>query len=150
MNIYTEQPQEAVTTRQLNGWLTEIHLAPRELTAEERAAHDIPDTRTDETGEQHPQEAWTATDTFYRHDKPLTQDDYGPLVSAIIRSRYSADEVEAITQNYLAQTATTDSQATATATSPAAEEFSQLQQWRQEAKRVAREIIESIKNYQLC
>jgi hypothetical protein len=119
----------AETNKQLTGWLTSVHLNPRELTDDERRQHDIPDTWTDERGETHRQEAWTASDAFYRHAQPLTSDDYVPLVVAIIRSRYTEDQVEAILNNYL-----TDPDGHAT-------EFQQLQAWRKKAKSAAREYL---------
>lgn len=48
----------------------------------------------------------------------------GQFISAIIRSRYSQDQVEAITQNYLADP------------EGRKEEFDALQAWRAEAKRI--------------
>lgn len=129
MNIYPERPPLAETNKQLTGWLTSVHLDPRELTDEERHQHDIPDTWTDEQGETHRQEAWTASDAFYRHAQPLTPDDFGPIVSTIVRSRYSEDSVEAIVNNYLAAP---DGHTT---------EFRQLQAWRQKAKEAARECL---------
>ena len=129
MNIYPSRPPLAETNKQLTGWLTSVHLNPRELTDDERRQHDIPDTWTDERGETHRQEAWTASDAFYRHAQPLTSDDFGPLVSTIVRSRYTEDEVEAIMNNYLADP---DGHAT---------EFLLLQTWRKKAKSAAREYL---------
>lgn len=55
--------------------------------------------------------------------------DYGEAVSAIIRSRYSANEVEAIVLNHGDGNA--DHEA----------EYAALQQWRTEAKRIAKEVL---------
>lgn len=115
------------TTKQLSGWLTEFHLNIRELTAQERQEYEIPDTYIDEQGVEHPQEAYTDTYAFYRHENPLTEDDYGAMVSAIVRARYSADDVEAIMQNYIASK-----------TSEHKAEWSELQAWRETAKELAR------------
>ena len=68
----------------------------------------------------------------YCHKQPLSEADYGPMVTAIIRSRYDANEVEAILNNYLADSENSDHTA----------EFQQLQGWRAKAKRVARTIID--------
>ena len=63
----------------------------------------------------------------YNHKEPLTEEkDYGPMVSTIIRAHYSQDQVEAITQNYLA-----DSE-------DRKKEFDVLQEWRAESKRIAK------------
>lgn len=115
------------TTKQLSGWLTEFHLNIRELTAQERQEYEIPDTYIDEQGVEHAQEAYTDTYAFYRHENPLTEDDYGAMVSAIVRARYSADSVEAIMQNYIASK-TIEHKA----------EWSELQAWRETAKELAR------------
>lgn len=115
------------TTKQLSGWLTEFHLDVRELTVQERQEYEIPDTYIDEQGVEHPQEAYTDTYAFYRHENPLTEDDYGAMVSAIVRARYSADDVEAIMQNYIASK-----------TSEHKAEWSELQAWRETAKELAR------------
>ena len=115
------------TTKQLSGWLTEFHLDIRELTAQERQEYEIPDTYIDEQGVEHPQEAYTDTYAFYRHENPLTEDDYGAIVSTIVRAKYSADSVEAIMQNYIASK-----------TSEHKAEWSELQAWRETAKELAR------------
>lgn len=56
---------------------------------------------------------------------------YGTVVSAVIRSRYSQDDVEAIQLNYLADPSRHD-------------EFDELQAWRAHAKEVAREVADDI------
>lgn len=127
MNIYLTRPPRVETTKQLSGWLTEFHLDVRELTVQERQEYEIPDTYIDEQGVEHPQEAYTDTYAFYRHENPLTEDDYGAMVSAIVRARYSADDVEAIMQNYIASK-----------TSEHKAEWSELQAWRETAKELAR------------
>lgn len=125
-NIYSAKPLEAQTTRQLSCWLTEIHLNPRILTQAECEAHGV-ENITDENGVS--QEQWTATDAFYRHAKPLSESDYAPLVSCIIRSRYSADDIEALVQNYLSDP------------EKYAAEWQQLQAFRNQAKQAARQAI---------
>ena len=73
---------------------------------------------------------WECEEVEYNHRESLTREkDYGPMVSAIIRSRYSQDQVEAITQNYLA------------APEDHKEEFETLQSWRVTAKNTANRII---------
>lgn len=66
----------------------------------------------------------------YNHKEALQESDYGPMVSAIIRSEYSEDAVEAIVNNYLADP------------DGHTEEFQQLQEWRAKAKQAARTIID--------
>lgn len=66
----------------------------------------------------------------YNHKEQLSEEkDYGPMVSTIIRSRYSQDQVEAITQNYLADHEVYK------------EEFYKLQQWRNIAKGMTKKIL---------
>ena len=73
---------------------------------------------------------WECEEVEYNHKEPISfEKDYGPMVSAIIRSRYTQDDVEAITQNYLADS---DGQR---------EEFEVLQQWRETAKKRVKEIF---------
>ena len=130
MNIYQTIPPISETSRQLSGWLTSIHLSPRLLTSEERLANNIVDTITDENGEAAPQVAYTSIDTFYRHSKPLSESDYPHLVAAIIRSRYSADDVEAIQLNYINDRQDHRS------------EMEALQEWRRLAKEAAHHAID--------
>ena len=65
----------------------------------------------------------------------LAYSDYPMLVSAIIRDRYSVDDVEAITQNYLADESAEH-----------VREFNTLQDWRALAKSEAKNIIEYSQN----
>lgn len=137
MNIYSEKPSAVLTSRQLSHWLTEFHLSPRELTTEERSACAISDTYKDEQGEDHYQQAWTSIDAFYHHSYPLSESDYGPMVATIVRARYDANEVEAILNNYLADPENSEHLL----------EFQQLQQWRTQAKQVARMAINEASDY---
>lgn len=68
----------------------------------------------------------------YNFKGDLSEDDYGKIVSAIIRGVYSEDDVEAILNNYLSDP------------EGHSEEFETLQLWRNEAKSTARQIIESV------
>ena len=66
----------------------------------------------------------------YNHKEPLTEEkDYGPMVSTLIRAHFSQDQVEAITQNYLANP------------EDRKKEFDVLQEWRVESKRIAKNVI---------
>lgn len=94
MNIYEERP-ETVTTKVIGGYITYIYLEVRELTEDELAANGL-------DGTQHAY--WTAQETTYKHEQPLTEADYGQIVNAIIRSRYTSSEMESITNNYLQET----------------------------------------------
>lgn len=57
------------------------------------------------------------------------QPDYGLFVSALVRYSYSQDQVEAITQNYLANSKDAD----------AVQAFNDLQAWRAQAKQIAKD-----------
>ncbi len=71
----------------------------------------------------------------YNHKEPLTEEkDYGPMVSTLIRAHYSQDQVEAITQNYLANPEDKDAKA----------KMDAMQAWRVEAKKVADEVIAAV------
>ena len=113
-------------------WLTSFHLNPRQLTEDEREANEVTNT-IDENGEEQITEAWTADDSFYHHSNPLTEDDYGNMVSCIVRSKYSADAVEAIQLNYLNEQ-----------TAEHIAEMNALQRWREEAKQAARGAINNV------
>lgn len=112
---YAERPQSVELIRSLGISTTVIR-----FNIEER--HPDPDD---------PQQApWMADEVEYNHKEALRESDYGPMVSAIIRSEYSEDAVEAIVNNYLADP------------DGHAEEFQQLQEWRAKAKQAARTIID--------
>lgn len=71
----------------------------------------------------------------YNHKEPLTEEkDYGQMVSTLIRAHYSQDQVEAITQNYLADSEDKDAKA----------EMDAMQAWRVKAKKVANEVITAV------
>lgn len=63
-------------------------------------------------------------------ESPLSEEDYGKIVSAIVRFKYSADDVEAIQLNYL-ESKTTEHK----------NEFAKLKEWRAKAKAVARKVV---------
>lgn len=117
--ISTTKPQEVVVSRDGKGWLLTVNynITEREANAGELAAADAPGTKV-----------WEYESASVKCDKK-PHEYYGTLVAAIIRTRFSADAVEAITQNYLA-----DAEA-------GRAEFDELQVWRSEAKRMAREIL---------
>ena len=68
-------------------------------------------------------------DTEYEYDEVVVEKvDYPSVVTAIIRSKYSADAVEAILLN---GNDTPEHEA----------ELAALQEWRKEAKRIAKEVV---------
>ncbi|MBQ9309876.1 MAG: hypothetical protein IJ222_03330 [Bacteroidales bacterium] len=68
-------------------------------------------------------------------DGPLSEEHYGKLVSAIVRSRYSEDDTEAIICNY----------SLTPRSSVAKDEMNELQQWRAMAKERAKDAIEYVR-----
>lgn len=76
---------------------------------------------------------YSSESAFISIDRDLTQEDYGLVVSAIVRSRYSQDEVEAIVNNYLYSK-----------TDEHKSEWRDLQEWRARAKEIATEILNEI------
>lgn len=118
MNIYEERP-ETVTTKVIGGYITYVYLDVRELTEEELVANGLDGTQ---------QSYWTAQEVSYKHEQPLSESDYGPMVTAIVRSRYSADDVEAIILNNQKTDRSDDNE----------REFRELQAWRAQAKESAR------------
>ena len=77
------------------------------------------------------------TVTEYQFEQVVVQNpcDYPAIVSALIRTRYTADQVEAIILN-------------GSDTPEHKAELEALQQWRTEAKRIAKEILPSSANRQ--
>lgn len=59
---------------------------------------------------------------------------YGVLVSAIVRGRYTDDEMQAIVNNHLLDDGNEEHEA----------EWDEMQAWRAEAKKVAKEILEGL------
>lgn len=131
MNIYEEMPQTASTVKMLKEYVTYIRLEPRQLTGEELEANGLvaPDGSNEPT-----REYWTANTIAYQHTNQLTEADYGPMVTAVVRSKYSADDVEAIILNYYK-----DNRKEKNIT-----EFQELQAWREQAKEAARLAIEQV------
>lgn len=66
-------------------------------------------------------------------DRPICEEDYGIIVTAIIRAKYSADDVEAIQLNYM-ETKTTEHK----------NQFASLKEWRKVAKEKAREVLDYV------
>ncbi len=75
---------------------------------------------------------WECEEVEYNHKEPLTEADYGPLVSTLLRAKFSADEVEAIQLNYM-ESKTTEHK----------NQFAALKEWRAIVKERARAIINS-------
>lgn len=96
MNIYEEMPQTAETVKTMKSYVTHICLDRRKLTEDEIEGLD--------GGFDPTKEWWTAHLTLYKHEQPLTEADYGLIVDAIVRSKYTASEMESITNNYLQET----------------------------------------------
>lgn len=72
---------------------------------------------------------WQADEVEVAHKDPLTSDDYPMLVSAIVRGKYSQDDVEALTQNYIVNP------------TKYGDDWEALQLWRNKAKAVAKEVV---------
>ena len=76
---------------------------------------------------------WECEEVEYNHKEPLTEEkDYGPMVSTLVRARFSADDVEAIQLNYM-ESKTTEHK----------NQFAALKAWRATVKEMAREVISS-------
>ena len=131
MNIYEEMPQTASTVKMLKEYVTYIRLEPRQLTGEELEANGLV---APEGSNEPPHEYWTANTIAYQHTNQLTEADYGPMMTAVVRSKYSADDVEAIILNYYK-----DNRKEKNIT-----EFQELQAWRELAKEAARLAIEQV------
>lgn len=155
MNIYEEMPQAAETVKITKGYMTYIYLDRRKLTSEE--IEGLGEGANDGNGSLDPsKEYWTAHLTVYKHEQPLAEADYGPMVNAIIRGKYSESEVEAITNNYMQETdlaklidllRTTQnfnklrssmSDWLSSRDADIVDEYERMQEWRRKAKEAAR------------
>ena len=76
------------------------------------------------------EDGYECDEVEYSHKEPLTESDYAPLVSALVRARFSQDEVEAIQLNYM-ESKTTEHK----------NEFAALKEWRAIVKARARAVI---------
>lgn len=89
----------------------------------------LPAEREEEAANQLQYEYDTCLAEGLKDDNGNLLPDYGLFVSALIRSSYSQDQVEAITQNYLANSKDAD----------AVQAFNDLQAWRAQAKQIAKD-----------
>jgi hypothetical protein len=82
-------------------------------------------------GIEETEEGWACEEVYYDHKEPLTMEkDYAGIIAAIVRSKYSADDMEAVINNYLL-TKTTLHKA----------EWNEMQSWRALAKATAETIL---------
>lgn len=107
---YNEKPNPFETIRSVGAFITVIRLNINE-------------------SEDQEQGVWQCDEVTYGHKDPLAESDYGPLVSTLVRARFSADEVEAILNNYLG------------GHEAGVEDFEELQRWRAEAKQMSKDIL---------
>ena len=89
----------------------------------------LPAEREEEAANQLQYEYDTCLAECLKDDNGNLLPDYGLFVSALIRFSYSQDQVEAITQNYLANSKDAD----------AVQAFNDLQAWRAQAKQIAKD-----------
>lgn len=89
----------------------------------------LPAEREEESANQLQYEYDTCLAECLKDDNGNLLPDYGLFVSALIRFSYSQDQVEAITQNYLANSKDAD----------AVQAFNDLQAWRAQAKQIAKD-----------
>lgn len=106
---FDEEPQAVVVTRGMTACYTALNFDVRQT----------PDGR------------YEAESVVVVTEKPLGKDDYPAIVTAIIRDRYSADDMEAVTNNYMSNVSDME----------AAAVFTEMQRWRGKAKEVAREVM---------
>lgn len=107
------KPQETAVSRNGKSWILTVNFHIVEL-----------ENSTDDEN----QKEWEYESASVKCEK-RPNDSYESMVAAIVRARYSADAVEAITQNYLADQ------------EKGKMELDELQEWRTEAKRMAKEAI---------
>lgn len=137
-----------VSSRDLNG--RTIFFDIKELTLEDKLELWGKDNSEPPTQEWLDEHSFSAYSVFF---KPAEYGDYNRMVDIIIRSAYSQDEMEAITNNMAAinavfmQTLVTDGIIAATKylkdsiNDANTARFKEMQEWRAMAKKVASEII---------
>lgn len=137
-----------VSSRDLNG--RTIYFGIEELSEEEKLKLWLENNDGKPTQEWLDEHSFSAYSVFF---KPAEYGDYSRMVDIIIRSAYSQDEMEAITNNMAAITAvfmqTLVSDGIIAATKYLKEsindantaKFKEMQEWRAMAKKVASEII---------
>lgn len=81
-------------------------------------------------GIEETENGWECEESCFNHKEPLTENDYGKVVAFLVREKYSADDVEAIQQNYI-ESKTTEHK----------NEFTALREWRVQAKGMARQVL---------
>ena len=122
---FTTQPATSETIQSVGVSTTIIRMDVRELTPEELAA--LPEGSVP-AGFPDGNSLFAAEEIAYNHREPLTRaKDRAAIITAIVRSRYNADEMEAILNNYLLDQADADAHA----------EFEAMQEWRRLAKAAA-------------
>lgn len=92
---------------------------------------DVEEVTTDSDGES---ESATTQYQWTELDLPIGNPTYASLVSGLIRGRYTDDEMTAIVNNHLLDDGDDEHEA----------EWQAMQEWRAEAKVMAREILEEI------
>ena len=127
--ISTTKPLEVVVSRSGKGWLLTVNynITEREASTATGLGENAQEVHGDGETAEHTT-VWEYDSASVKCDKRPSEY-YGTLVAAIIRTRFSADAVEAITQNYLA-----DGEA-------GKAEFDELQAWRADAKRMAKALL---------
>ena len=81
-------------------------------------------------GIEETENGWECEEACFNHKNPLTADDYGKLLVFLVREKYSADDVEAVQQNYIESK-----------TNAHKAEFAALKAWRVQAKEMARKVL---------
>lgn len=137
-----------VSSREVNG--RTIYFGIHELSSEEKLTLWLETNEGEPTQEWLDEHSYSAYSVFF---KPAEYGDYSRMVDIIIRSAYSQDEMEAITNNMAAinavfmQTLVTDGIIAATKylkdsiNDSNTQRFKEMQEWRAMAKKVASEII---------
>lgn len=111
---YEQKPTLFETVRTTGVMITIIRLNIEQCTDEEHAGQ------------------WQCEEVCYPHKTAISPADYGLIISAIVRAKYSADDVEAIQQNYMESKTTSHKS-----------DFQDLKAWRKTAKDIATELTKA-------
>ena len=107
---YKDEPKPYETVRCVGTYITVVRMDITEIVGSEEYS-------------------WQADEVEVAHREPLTSEDYPRIVSTIVRGKYSQDDVEALTQNYIVNP------------TKYGDDWEALQLWRNKAKAVAKEVV---------
>lgn len=126
--FYAYEPKQFETIRSIGLMTTIIRYDIREVETEDSETEGMIEGAAEGSAR------WACKEFLYHHRTPLSvEKDYPAMVTALVRSHYSADDVEAIQQNYMESKTTGHKK-----------KFAELKEWRAQAKTLATEALKAL------